>query len=193
MRITGGSLRSRKIKTPKGPLVEPVPDMVREAVFSILRDAVPGARVLDLFACSGSLGIEALSRDADFVMFVEKDPGAAQVIRQNLESLRVADRAEVVCGDALETARYLAEQTDSFDLAFVDPPYALSDSPRGLSALEQLVKELFGGRLRDGIIVFRQRRGGAVPLTGCGTLTADMRAYGSTQVTFLEQTRADSC
>jgi len=193
MRITGGSLRSRKIKTPRGPFVEPVPDMVREAVFSILRDAVPGARVLDLFACSGSLGIEALSRDADFALFVEKDPRAAQVIGQNLESLRMSDRAEVVCADALQTGRYLMERAGSFDLAFVDPPYALSGSPDGSSALEQLVRQLLTGELHEGIIVFRQRKGGAVPLADCGTATRDTRVYGSTQVTFLQQVRADSC
>ncbi len=194
MRITGGSLRGRKIIAPKGSFVQPAPDMVREAVFSILRGVVEDAAVLDLFACSGSFGIEALSRGAEHVLFVERDPAAARVIERNLDSLGIAEHAEIICGDALEIIPLPGERDDVLDLAFLDPPYALSDSPDGCAELGQLLRGLLDGALRGGIAMFRQRRGGAAPLAECSNITADTRLYGSTQVTFLQRAQdTESC
>jgi 16S rRNA (guanine(966)-N(2))-methyltransferase RsmD len=187
MRITGGSLRNRKLSTPKGKFVEPAPDMVREAVFSILRNVVEHARVLDLFACSGSFGIEALSRGAESVLFVEKNPAAVRVIEQNLESLGIADRAEAACGDALEVTLLLDERGGSFHLAFVDPPYALSESREGHASLERLLGTLLDDALCEGIVIFRQRKGGDIPLADREDTTVDTRIYGSTQVTFFQR------
>jgi 16S rRNA (guanine966-N2)-methyltransferase len=189
MRITGGSLRSRKLATPKGPLVEPAPDRVRESVFSILRNVVAGARVLDLFACSGSFGMEALSRDAQRALFVEKDAAAVRVIKRNLESLAVSNRAEVVCADALEILPVIEERGEAFQLAFVDPPYALSDGEESRAEIEKLLRGLLQNTAREGIVVFRQRKGEEAPLAGCAGINADTRAYGSTQVTFLQGAR----
>lgn len=189
MRVTGGSLRSRRIRAPQGPWVQPAPDMVREAVFSILRAAVPGARVLDLFACSGSFGIEALSRGAASALFVEKDPAAARVISQNVESLGLAGASEVLARDALSIRPFLKRRGSRFDLAFVDPPYALSEGTQTRRALEDLVAGLFNEDILDegAILVFRQRKGGSAVLAEDGSIRRDTRCYGSTQVTFLER------
>lgn len=189
MRITGGSLRNRKLKTPRGPLVEPVPDMVREAVFSILQHVVPGACVLDLFACSGSMGFEAISRGATEVLFVDNEPAAARVIRDNVERLGVGESAEVLLRDVMTLPPYLMQRAIRFDLAFLDPPYAMSDDPETLGLLGTLLAGLFesGVMSGEGIAVFRNRRGGGIVLEERGNFAKDIRAYGTSQVVFIER------
>lgn len=189
MRVTGGTARSRKIKAPRGPHVEPVPDMVREAVFSILAHVVGGARVLDLFACSGSLGIEALSRGAQSVLFIEKDLACARIITENLETLDMTSNGEVLVRDALTVLPYLRGCCAQFDLAFVDPPYSLSENPQTAKKLERLIVGLFNSPvLTEGaVIVFRQRKGSNPLLTDDHGLGRDTRTYGTTQVTFIER------
>lgn len=188
MRITGGSLRGRKIKTPHGPHVEPVPDRVRESLFSILQHVVPDSRVLDLFACSGSLGIEALSRDAQYVLFVEKNSPAANVISENLESLGITGNARIITGSAFNAISLLINSNDKFDLAFIDPPYPLSENPDSFKLIEQLIVSLFTETLKpEGIVVFRQRKGSKNPLSGHAGFKLDTRTYGTTQVTLIER------
>jgi len=113
--------------------VRPTPDRVREAWMSIVQAEIPGARVLDLFAGSGALGLEALSRGAAFADFVERDPTAIRVLRANIEKLGARERSEVHRADALE---YAASRTPHppFDLAFADPPYRAGIAAR-LAAL----------------------------------------------------------
>ena len=117
MRVVAGQYGGRRLAVPPGRGTRPTADRVREALFSILGD-VAGTRVLDLFAGSGALGIEALSRGAASAVFVESDVRAAAVIRRNLETL--GSEAEVRRQDAL---RYLAVAEGTFDLVFLDPPY----------------------------------------------------------------------
>jgi 16S rRNA (guanine966-N2)-methyltransferase len=118
VRVVAGAFKGRRLQAPKGRRTRPTADRVREALFSMLGD-VSGARVLDLYAGSGALGIEALSRGAARVTFVDRDPRAVAAIRRNLYA--VGTEQEVRRLDAL---RYLAGAEDaSFDLVFVDPPY----------------------------------------------------------------------
>ena len=117
MRIVAGEFRGRRLTAPRGVLTRPTADRVREALFSMLGD-VTGARVLDLYAGSGALGIEALSRGAESAVFVERDPRAVAAIERNLESLGL--RQQVVRQDA---ARFLTRTEGMFDLVFCDPPY----------------------------------------------------------------------
>ena len=118
MRVVAGAFKGRRLQAPKGRRTRPTADRVREALFSMLGD-VSGARVLDLYAGSGALGIEALSRGAASATFVDRDPRAIAAIRRNLDA--VGTEQEVRRLDAL---RYLAGAEDaSFDLVFVDPPY----------------------------------------------------------------------
>jgi 16S rRNA (guanine966-N2)-methyltransferase len=117
LRIVAGDFKGRRLRAPRGPRTRPTADRVREALFSMLGQ-VTGARVLDLYAGSGALGIEALSRGAASAVFVERDPRAAAAIAANLDSLGL--EAEVQRQDAL---RFLARAQGGFDLVFCDPPY----------------------------------------------------------------------
>jgi 16S rRNA (guanine966-N2)-methyltransferase len=122
MRIIAGRWRGHTIIAPPGRGTRPTTDRVREAWMSALQLELPGSRVLDLFAGSGALGLEALSRDAAHVTFVERSIGAIRALRENLEKLGAADdEVVVVRGDAL--AYVLRLQARTFDLALADPPY----------------------------------------------------------------------
>jgi 16S rRNA (guanine966-N2)-methyltransferase len=128
MRIVAGEFGGRRLSRPKDPRVRPTADRVREAWMSILAGAIPGARVLDLYAGSGALGLEALSRGAASATFVELNPPSLQALQANVASLGVADRATVHRGDAL---RYVASlPAGAFDIALADPPYARDDAAR---------------------------------------------------------------
>jgi 16S rRNA (guanine966-N2)-methyltransferase len=118
MRVIAGQLGGRRLQTPSGAATRPTAERVREALFSILGD-LDGAAVLDLFAGSGALGIEALSRGAARATFVERAPRALVALRANLASLALTDRARVLGGDALAALR----TADKYDLVFLDPPY----------------------------------------------------------------------
>ena len=121
MRVITGTARGRKLAALEGLEVRPTTDMVKEAMFSILQFEVEGANVLDLFAGSGQLGIEALSRGAAGAVFVDQRRDAASLIRDNLKLTGLEDRARVVCGDA---AAFLSSAGEKFGLIFIDPPYA---------------------------------------------------------------------
>ncbi len=144
MRVVAGSARGRRLQAPSGRSTRPTSDRVREAVFNMLtsRDAVAGATVLDLFAGTGAMGIEALSRGASAATFVESDGGAVRAIEANLALTGLADGARVVRADAL---RWL-EGAGAFDLAFVDPPYDFEGWDRLLRRLEADVAVLESGR-----------------------------------------------
>jgi 16S rRNA (guanine966-N2)-methyltransferase len=120
MRVVGGAFKSRRLVAPRGHRTRPTADRVREALFSMLGD-VSGARVLDLYAGSGALGIEALSRGAESAVFVERDPAGVRAIRSNLEAVSAPGR--VRRRDALAYLRSVASGDGPFDLVFVDPPY----------------------------------------------------------------------
>jgi len=122
VRIIAGEFGGRRIKTPASGKVRPTADRVREAWFSILQRIVPGARVLDLFAGSGALGFEALSRGAVSVDFVEVHRASLVVLKANAETLKVEDRVTIHRVDGLRFAERL--QAGAYDVAFADPPYA---------------------------------------------------------------------
>mgnify|MGYP003344399822 CR=1 FL=1 len=149
IRITGGTNRSRLLATPNTTLTKPTMDKVRAAVFSALGDAVKGAKVLDLFAGSGSYGFEALSRGASFAMFVDKSREAYDVIRQNAKTLGY-ENVELVLDDSLE---FLSKNVRKFSIIFVDPPYKLD-------VYEKVVETLIKGNIleENGIIVLESER-----------------------------------
>lgn len=135
MRIVAGSFRGRPLAVPKDPRVRPTADRVREAWMSILQEALPAARVLDLFAGSGALGLEALSRGAATAEFVELNAPSLAALRQNIESLAVEPRAVVHRGDALRFAGRLPP--GAFDICFADPPYSRDDAARLVALFRQ--------------------------------------------------------
>jgi 16S rRNA (guanine966-N2)-methyltransferase len=125
MRVIAGTHRGRTLKAPPGESTRPTSDRVREALFSILGDRVRDARVLDLFAGSGALGLEALSRGASAATFVDDDPKAIAAVKANLETLKAV--AEVRRGDALRFLTGASKTGAQYDLVFLDPPYRLAE------------------------------------------------------------------
>lgn len=121
MRVITGSARGRRLRELEGTETRPTTDRVKESMFNILQFDIEGSRVLDLFAGTGQLGIEALSRGAAAAVFVEQRRDAAALIRENLRLTGLTDRARVVNGEALV---YLASAGERFDIIFLDPPYA---------------------------------------------------------------------
>jgi 16S rRNA (guanine966-N2)-methyltransferase len=169
LRIIGGSWRGRRLRFPAAALIRPTPDRVRETLFNWLGARIAGARCLDLFAGSGALGLEALSRGAAHVSFVERDAAAVRELRARLTEWGARD-AEVQRGDAL---RFLAHRTLPFDIAFLDPPFA-----SGL--LEEAAALLEGnGWLSVGALIYVEcgaREG--VPLLPAGWLALKAKRAG---------------
>ncbi len=134
MRVITGAARGRRLGELKGEATRPTTDKVKEAVFSAIQFSVEGARVLDLFAGTGQLGIEALSRGAERAVFIDSRREAAQLVRDNLALTGLAGRAQVLCGDALG---YLSSAQTRFDLVFLDPPYASGLLEQALARITQ--------------------------------------------------------
>jgi 16S rRNA (guanine966-N2)-methyltransferase len=172
MRIVAGSRKGARIYAPRGRDTRPTSDRVREAVFAIL-GSVEGAKVLDLFAGSGALGLEALSRGAATATFVETDPAAVKAIERNLEKLAFEGR--IVRSDA---PRYLGRTDERYDVVFVDPPYEMVESLR-MPLAEHLPRVLAVG----GSVVFETAAGvePELPLPVRST-----RRHGSTQLTVFD-------
>jgi 16S rRNA (guanine966-N2)-methyltransferase len=125
MRIVAGTFRSRQLKSLKGLSLRPTSDMLRESLFNILGPRIEGARLLDLFAGTGAIGMEALSRGAAFVAFVEKHSKTVRLIRENLASLEISSGIRVMLSDAKSAiTRLEKESVAAFDFIFLDPPYA---------------------------------------------------------------------
>lgn len=174
MRVIAGELGGRTIRSPKGSAIRPTSNRVREAIFNTLFsfDALHDAVAVDLFAGTGALGIEALSRGAAHCTFVDRDPHAVALIEANLASLGIADRATVVRGDALTHAR----RSGWVDLALADPPYrfeGLGDLGAAVDA-ELLVVEADGPvDLGDGWRVVKERTYGTTVVAYARRVTND--------------------
>ena len=138
MRVITGSARGRKLQAPEGLATRPTTDQVKESIFNIIQFEVPGAKVLDLFAGSGQMGIEALSRGAAFCVFIDNAPISQDVIRENLKKTGFIKSARFANMDA---AQFLASTKDSFDLAFLDPPYEMEWIAKILPLLSAKIAE----------------------------------------------------
>jgi 16S rRNA (guanine966-N2)-methyltransferase len=176
VRIVGGSLSGRVLRAPGGAATRPTSEKVREAVFNIL-GSVEGDRVLDLFAGSGALGIEALSRGAAHATFIDAARPAVIAIRGNLRDLGLEDRASVVAGDAVASAARHAPETP-WRMVFIDPPYRSDLATRAVLALPS------GCLAPDAVIVIEHDRRNAPPDTLGSLLRTDQRRYGDTLISF---------
>jgi 16S rRNA (guanine966-N2)-methyltransferase len=173
LRVVAGSYKGRRLTAPRGMRTRPTADRVREALFSMLGD-VGGVRVLDLYAGSGALGIEALSRGADSAVFVERDPRAVAAIERNLAAVGV--EATVVRQDVL---RFLAAEDGAFELVFCDPPY--DSAPRLAGPLAERLPSLTAQDAR--IVTESDKRN---PLVLPFPLLVE-RAYGDTRIAIHER------
>ena len=179
MRVTGGEFSGRRLSAPRQSSVRPTADRVRESLFARLGD-LADQRVLDLFAGSGSLGIEAMSRGAETAVFVDQTSSAASCIRANLEQLGLEGRGTVIRSSVLAGLARLEREGQAFDLLLVDPPYA---SGEALAVLERLA----GGDFiePDGLVVLEtHRRHDPGPVEGLRR--TDERRYGDTLVVWYE-------
>lgn len=180
MRIVAGALRGRSLVAPKGHSTRPTADRTRQALFNVLEHApwggpFEGRKVLDLFAGSGALGLESLSRGAALAVFVDTDPAARAAITANIARLELGNRARLLGDDASRLGRADAR----FDLVFLDPPYGanLVDP-----ALERLAA---GGWLEPAAIVTIERGRGEEPLAAPGFIVLDERRWGKAEVRLL--------
>jgi 16S rRNA (guanine(966)-N(2))-methyltransferase RsmD len=136
LRVISGEARGRQLKAVPGQTTRPTTDKVKEALFSMIGPYFDGDIVLDLFAGTGGLGIEALSRGAGKAVFIDVNPRSIEVIRANLETARLADRAEVYRNDANKAIKLIERKGTKFDLIFLDPPYAMKNCNELLDELE---------------------------------------------------------
>lgn len=183
MRIIAGSARSRTILTPEGRDTRPTLDRVRESLFNILQMRVRGARVLDLFAGSGALSLESLSRGAEAAVMVDHDRKAIQCIRKNVETLRFEDRSRIIQADWRAAAETLRREGKAFDIVFLDPPYAMVELEQVTEAIRPLLAE-------DALVVIEHDIR-TMPHVADGYDATDTRKYGIVGVTFFQNVAAD--
>ncbi|MCC5881238.1 MAG: 16S rRNA (guanine(966)-N(2))-methyltransferase RsmD [Halomonas sp.] len=174
LRIIGGEFRRRLLPVLDRPGLRPTPDRVRETLFNWLAAATPGARVLDLFAGTGALGLEALSRGATEALFVERDPQVALALGNNLQTLGAGDRGTVHSGDALALVANAPTDTPPFSLVFVDPPFRQDLAGLCCERLEQ------GWLTEDAWIYLETETGLEVDIPKRWSLHREVRAGDST-------------
>ncbi len=179
MRIIGGIVRGRKLLTPgkglDGRTIRPTSARAREAVFNIIGSEVRGAAVLDLFAGTGAMGLEALSREAETVVFVDNSPAAARLLGRNIDRCGFADRAKVVRRDLAKTLVFLREFVPAagFSLIFIDPPYRQEAGGLIFDKLERA--EILAS---SGLVIHEHAAGGRLPETTGSLQLVDQRQYG---------------
>jgi 16S rRNA (guanine966-N2)-methyltransferase len=176
MRVIAGTARGMKLKAPKGMQVRPTADRVKEALFSILGSRIPGACFIDLYAGSGAIGIEALSRGAEYCIFVENKRTNIALIKENITKTGLVNKTRVICADAIKTMKSLALENIKADLLFMDPPYeyinigTIVDSVLELSIVSEsgliVAEHAFSNRQwADKFISTRQKKYGDTCLT----------------------------
>ena len=180
MRIIAGTAGGIRLQVP-GAVARPTSDRVREAIFSILGERVVGAAVLDLFAGSGALALEALSRGAKRADLVERDRNACSVIRANLEKARLTGEARVIKGEA---QRFLKGASGKYDLVFADPPYRKNGADVDFAAELLADPNLHRVISPGGMVVLETARGHAKTVPAEGWELLDSRSYGDTEVSF---------
>ena len=176
MRIIAGSARGRTFDAPQGLDTRPTLDRVRENVFNILQMKVRGAKVLDLFAGSGAMAFEAISRGAEAAVLVDIDRAANAVQHKNAGKLRMADKCRIMNCDWQQAVRQLTTQGEQFGLVFLDPPYAMHDMTPVMDALRPL--------LVNESVILLEHEAKTFPSTPDGFELYDNRKYGIAGVSF---------
>jgi len=190
MRVIAGSAGGRRLAAPKGNRVRPTADRVKEALFSMLLSrlgSLDGIDVLDLFAGTGNLGIEALSRGAGTAVFVDSHRQSQDIIRANLALTGLSARSSLLPVDALTALKRLSREQRLFDIIFMDPPY------HELDLIQEVLGELSRSRLisEQGIVIL-ESNGKMVPALPENLTLLETRLYGDTAIHILEQTQKSS-
>lgn len=186
MRIVGGKFRGRALATPAHEGLRPTSDRVRESLFNILAHGIDGfsqegARVIDLFAGTGALGLEALSRGASYALLVDSEADSRALIRRNIEAFGLTGVTKIWRRDATDLGP-IGNMTP-FSLAFLDPPYGQGLAERALASLVD------GGWLTAGAVVVVEERKGVAPMLPGVLAEIDRRSWGDTEVTFARLSR----
>ncbi len=176
MRIIGGFHKGRKIKSVPGKNTRPTTDFVREALFNIINKYIAGSKFLDLFAGTGAVGLEALSRGAENVVFVERDLTACKVIGQNLRDLKLSHKSKIIQGDVALILKKILLRKQRFDIIFMDPPYFKNQIEKTLSILRT-------GNVVKSIIVVQHPKNELFKIEGFTCYKH--KKYGRTALTFL--------
>jgi len=179
MRVLAGAYKGRRLVTPRGSTTRPTADQVRIALMDTLMPWLPAARLLDLFAGAGGVGLEALSRGAAHVTFVERDARAVAALRDNVALLAVGPATRVIRDDVARALTRLTREDERFGIIFLDPPYEAESTTSTLAALGA------GGVLADGALVVAQHLTKRAPGDAAGVLRAfRTRRFGETTLTF---------
>jgi 16S rRNA (guanine966-N2)-methyltransferase len=179
MRVIGGAAKGRRLLAPKGQAVRPTADRVKESLFNILPRDFSGMKVLDLFAGTGNLSIEALSRGADHAVLVDSSERSVAVIKENLRRLSFATKSEVWAAPAARSLRVLARRMESFDIIFLDPPYDQGLAKRSLAIIAQ-----YNLLCDSGTIVVEHSAHEALQQRYDSLELHDERRYGDTLLSF---------
>lgn len=170
MRVIAGELKGRRLATPKGKDIRPTPEKVKEALFSMLMDRIEGSVVCDLFAGTGALGLEAISRGASYCYFGDRSPESIAMVKENVAHCQVGERCRIILGTYQKTLRSLDGPVDIF---FLDPPYGADLLTETITAIAE------GGHLsEDGIIVAEHAKDQAMPDTLAGLSKVREKRYG---------------
>jgi 16S rRNA (guanine966-N2)-methyltransferase len=189
MRIIAGMKKGMKLLSPKTRISRPITDRVKESLFSVLYkyDLPEGARVADLFCGVGSLGLEALSRGAEFVTFVEKDPRIIAVLNKNIDKAHLGKESKVIRANAFIIGAVVESGVEKYDLVFVDPPYAATMNVQADSPLAGLL-ELLGGQVAaEGIVIVRTSRDISLLEQYGQFQISERRTWGTMVITILEK------
>lgn len=179
MRIIGGEYRGKKLAFPKSADIRPTQDRVREALFNVIAPYIRDARVLDLFAGSGSLGIEGISRGAKDVTFVDNDPRCTGIISKNVKDVDIEGKSRILRMDALRAINLLAHEGEPFDIVFLDPPYYHDFPKKILIKLGQC--DILA---QNNIIVVEHSKKDKIPVKIESIIPYNQKRYGNTMLTF---------
>jgi 16S rRNA (guanine966-N2)-methyltransferase len=191
MRIIAGTKKGMKLLSPKTQISRPITDRVKESLFSVLYkyNLPEGARVADLFCGVGSLGLEALSRGAEFVTFVEKDPRIIAVLDKNIQKARFVKESKVIRANAFIIGAVVRSGMEKYGLVFVDPPYAAAANVQADSPLGGLLVLLGEQVAADGIVIVRTSREVSLLERYGQFQVAERRQWGTMAITILEKSK----
>ena len=194
MRIIAGSKRGMKLLPPKGNETRPITDRAKEALFSVIYkyDMPDGCRVADLFCGTGSMGLECLSRGAEFVTFIDQSRQVVEILNKNIEKAQFVKESKVIRGNIFKIGAPVPFGEEKYDLVFVDPPYVMANNTSANSRVGKLL-DLLCEQVTDGAIVIARTHRRSEFLESYGTLrTIDRRQWGTMAVTIFQQQAGDT-
>jgi 16S rRNA (guanine966-N2)-methyltransferase len=179
LQVLTGAIKGRKLKVPKGRAIRPTTSRIKKSIFDTLGD-LHGLRVLDIFAGSGGLGIESLSRGASHVTFIEKTPDVFKLLRDNVASCGILDKADIICDDYEHATKKLGKEGSKFDIVFIDPPYSLYEKREVLDFVS-LVTNCVD---YESIVIIEHERNLTGEAKGFSRVT---RSFGGTKVSYFRR------